>query len=63
MAATTDRLIRVVDAADRLGVSPKTIYRMAADGRLKSAPIGSGRRRPGIRISEASVTALIESAS
>jgi excisionase family DNA binding protein len=62
MAATTDRLIRVTDAADRLGVSPKTIYRMAADGRLKSAPIGSGRK-PGIRISEASVTALIASAS
>jgi excisionase family DNA binding protein len=58
-----DRLLRVADAADRLGVSPKTVYRMIAARRLKCAPIGSGKRRPAIRVLESSVDAIIRSAT
>jgi excisionase family DNA binding protein len=54
---TTNRLISVKDAAQRLGIATITAYRMAEDGRLKSIRLG-GRRL----IALATIEALIESA-
>jgi excisionase family DNA binding protein len=38
-----DDLLSVADAADRLGVSPRTLYRLCADGKFPHLYIGSGR--------------------
>jgi excisionase family DNA binding protein len=54
---TTNRLISVKVAAERLGIATITAYRMAEDGRLKSIRLG-GRRL----IALATIEALIESA-
>ncbi len=54
---TTNRLISVKDAAQRLGIATITAYRMAEDGRLKSIRLG-GRRL----IAEATIEAIIASA-
>lgn len=54
-----DRLLRVAEAAERLSVSRKTIYRMASAGKIQSVPVGTGKKKPAIRITESSVNALI----
>ncbi len=54
---TTNRLISVKEAAQRLGIATITAYRMAEDGRLSSIRLG-GRRL----IAEATIEALIASA-
>jgi excisionase family DNA binding protein len=54
---TTNRLISVKVAAERLGIATITAYRMAEDGRLKSIRLG-GRRL----IALATIEALVASA-
>jgi excisionase family DNA binding protein len=38
-----DYLLSVAEAADRLGVSPRTLYRLCGEGKLPHQHIGSGR--------------------
>lgn len=54
-----DKLLRVADAAERLGVSARTVYRLAYAKRLTYRSIGLGAKQPAIRITESSVNALI----
>lgn len=38
-----DGLLTVAEAADRLGVSPRTVYRLCDEGKLPHQHLGSGR--------------------
>lgn len=51
-----DDLLTVASAADRLGVAPRTVYRLCDDGQLPHQHIGSGRGT--IRIRPADLAAL-----
>jgi excisionase family DNA binding protein len=56
--ASKARLLRVEDVADRLSVSPKTVRRLVAAGRLQAVQIGAA-----VRFSEAGLQRFIDSAS
>ncbi|MEV7177759.1 helix-turn-helix domain-containing protein [Kitasatospora sp. NPDC085879] len=48
--------LRVRDVADKLHVSPSTVYRLIDSGQLVAIHVGAGTsRRSGIQVSEASV--------
>ena len=53
-----EKLLRIPEAADRLGISRKSVYRLVYAGRLKAVPTGSGSR-PAIRVVESSVDKFI----
>lgn len=57
-----EKLLRVPEAADRLGISRKSVYRLVYAGKLRSVPTGSGSR-PAIRVVESSVDAFIGAAA
>lgn len=50
------RLLRPEEVADRLGVSRRTVYRLARDGEIGSVGVGSA-----LRFTEIDVSAFIES--
>jgi len=54
-----EKLLRVSDAADRLGISTRQVYRLAYAKRLGYRRLGLGTTKPAIRITESSVDALI----
>ena len=39
-----ERLLKVKEVAERLGVSQRTVHRLIRDGALKSCLVGSSRR-------------------
>lgn len=51
------QLYRIPEAAERLGCSVDTVYRLLAAGRLPSVDIGMGR--PRVRINEKDLEAYI----
>jgi excisionase family DNA binding protein len=54
-------LLTVKAAAGRLSTSPMTVYRLIYAGTLPYHNIGSGRRKPRVRVAEADLDAYIES--
>lgn len=46
-----DRLLSVNHVADRLDISPKSVYRLVYGKHLKAVPLGTGKK-PRIRIPE-----------
>lgn len=52
--------VRVV--AERLSVSPKTVYRLIADGELEALDVGR-RGTPRIRVPESALAAYVERAA
>jgi len=54
-----DQLLTPAEAAARLKVSTKTVYRLVHARKLRSRPRGLGKQRPGIGVPESSVTAYI----
>lgn len=53
--AERDQMLTVRQVADWLMISPKTVYRLHAQGDLDAVPVGSGQTRPRIRVPESSV--------
>jgi excisionase family DNA binding protein len=51
-------LLSVAEAADRLGVSPRTLYRLCAEGRLPHQHLGTGRGTIRIRPEDLAALAL-----
>lgn len=45
-------LLRLVEAAERLGVSPSTVRRLVRTGKLRSVVIGKERRVPLVALNE-----------
>jgi excisionase family DNA binding protein len=56
-AQDTSDLLTVAEAADRLGVSPRTLYRLCAEGQLPHQHVGSGRGTIRIRPEDLAVFA------
>lgn len=56
----TDQLLTVKEAADRLHVSAMSVYRLVYGGELSFVPVGTGTKRPRIRIKEAVLQAWID---
>lgn len=54
-----DKLLHPAEVAERLSVSPKTVYRLVYARKLRSRPRGLGKQRPGIGIPESSVEQYI----
>lgn len=52
-----NRLLTVPDAAERLGISPRKLWRMIAVGELKSVRVGAR----GTRIPESALSAFVAS--
>jgi excisionase family DNA binding protein len=59
MKATVDRLLKVTEAAARLDVHKSTIYRLIYANQLPVVPVGLGKSRPRVRISEAALDAFM----
>lgn len=58
--ARGERLLRVPEAADRLGVHRDTVYEMFRDGRLTATNIAAPGDRPIRRVRESELDAFIE---
>jgi excisionase family DNA binding protein len=54
------RLLKVPAAAERLDVSPATVYRLVHAGRLEPHFIGTGKSRPRVRIEESELDRFIQ---
>lgn len=52
-------LLRVPEAAEELGVSVRSIYRLVAAGDIPATPIGSGKRQR-LRISREALVAYVK---
>jgi excisionase family DNA binding protein len=54
-----DRFLSVNHIADKLDLSPKSVYRLVYGGHLKAVPVGTGKR-PRIRIAESELEAFMK---
>jgi excisionase family DNA binding protein len=54
------KVFTVAEVADQLGCGDSTVYRMIDAGTLRAIRIGSGTKRPGLRITEDALRAYLE---
>lgn len=54
------RLLSINTAAERLDVSPKTVYRLIYAKKLPIHNIGLGKKQPRVRIAESDLDAYID---
>lgn len=54
-----ERLLSVNHVADRLDISPKSVYRLVYGNHLPSVPVGTGKKKPRIRIPESALEAFM----
>lgn len=59
---TTDRLLTVGQAAERLGTSERFPRRLIAEGRIDYVKLGEGRNGP-VRIAESALDAFINAST
>lgn len=58
------KVLNMEEAAERLGVGRRTVYRLIAQGELRAvnvSPSGAAGRRPRMRVREDDLAAFIES--
>lgn len=54
-----ERLLSVNHAAERLDISPKSVYRLVYADQLPAVPVGTGKKKPRIRIPESALEAFM----
>lgn len=58
-ARVAPQLLRLEDAADRLGISRDSVERLIASGDLAAVDIRAGGNRPRLRVAETDLAAFI----
>lgn len=58
----SENWLSVRTVAERIDASPATVYRMIYNGRLHPVSIGTGKKRPRVRIAESELNAVMAEA-